>query len=81
MFLIVNSQIEKCISNVFLELTWAFLGNLKCVLPSDSGCVGSCAVQGVAHRGTGLLCWTGVIAVKFQTVVLWALYQAASRFF
>lgn len=51
------------------------------MLPSDSGSVGSCAVWGVAHRGTGLLGLDWSHWLKFQTVVLWDLYQAASRFF
>lgn len=91
MFLIVNVQVCKMDLKCAFGINLGISGELKmreCVLPSGSGCVGTCAAQGVAQYLTGcttegLDCWwwTGVIGVKFQTVVLWALYQAASRLF
>lgn len=65
MFLIVNVQVCKMDLKCAFGINLGISGELKmreCVLPSGSGCVGTCAAQGVAqyltgctHRGTGLL--------------------------
>lgn len=61
MFLIVNVQVCKMYLNCAFGINLGISGELKmreCVLPSASGCVGSCAAQyltGCTHRGTELL--------------------------